>query len=281
MTDDIKITQDDWVNIPNQCPNCGTEFKKSFSKDERPILKHRYQEGESTHGEYTQIECHTCDLVIQRHYENSRITSKDDPLITPSPWVYRAQILETDTVLKHREAEVQALKEKGKTHTEIAEILDIGESTVGEYSRRITARIEEATRTLEEMGQKIDPLRHIEGQFDGWMVTPSDRWACANCNTELCPGTDAAIVAEFVGANWKPIEIFCTDCMRDDYVTALMGEEINVNKLVEKTREYDITCVIVKGELDIRGEDLIGTSHPLESSDSLTLRDPDVQEVLN
>lgn len=63
----------------------------------------------------------------------------------------RAADLVDRTVLKRREAEVQALKEAGLTHQKIAEELGIAKSTVDEYSRRITDRIKRARVTIDEV----------------------------------------------------------------------------------------------------------------------------------
>ncbi len=63
----------------------------------------------------------------------------------------RATELEETTALKRREAEVQARKERGDTHQEIADALDLSKSTVDEYSRRINQRIAEARATIAEL----------------------------------------------------------------------------------------------------------------------------------
>ncbi|PSQ42886.1 hypothetical protein BRD17_07450 [Halobacteriales archaeon SW_7_68_16] len=65
----------------------------------------------------------------------------------------RAELLAERTVLKQREAEVQALKEAGRTHAEIAETLDLSKSTIDEYSRRINDRLVRAEATLDEIEQ--------------------------------------------------------------------------------------------------------------------------------
>lgn len=281
MSDDIEFTQPDWANLPEECPHCGTNFETTLSQGEAPTFHYKYEDGESTHGEYTQIVCVRCECIIQRHYEDGDVTTQDDPLISPSRWVYRAQVLENETGLKHREAQVQALKELEKSHAEIAERLGISESTVGEYSRRVSMRINEAARTLETLGDNVDPLRHIEGQFDGWVFTPAKRWRCANCDDELAPSDRAVIVAEFVGQQWQPIEIYCTECPSDDYVTAIHGDVIDLEEFLDENRDYGVTCAVVEGELDTQGDDYVDVPHTLDFRDSLTLRDPDIREVLN
>lgn len=68
-----------------------------------------------------------------------------------SSYTERATDLQERTSLKRREAEVYALKEAGYSHAEIAEELDLAKSTVDEYSRRITDRVNRARATLEEV----------------------------------------------------------------------------------------------------------------------------------
>lgn len=64
-------------------------------------------------------------------------------------WRDRADELASRTVLKRRESDVQALKEAGLSHAEIADELGLVKSTVDEYSRRINERLDRAQRTLE------------------------------------------------------------------------------------------------------------------------------------
>lgn len=61
----------------------------------------------------------------------------------------RAQILREKTVLKERESEVRALKERALSHNQIAERLGVEKATVDTYSRRINDRIERAQATVE------------------------------------------------------------------------------------------------------------------------------------
>lgn len=53
-----------------------------------------------------------------------------------------------DILLSGREQDVQALKQDGHTHSEIAEQLGLSTSTVDEYSRRIANKREQAVETL-------------------------------------------------------------------------------------------------------------------------------------
>ena len=65
----------------------------------------------------------------------------------------RARNLQETTALKRREAEVQALKEQGLSHAEIADVLDLSKSTVDEYSRRISDRKKRARATIDQLGE--------------------------------------------------------------------------------------------------------------------------------
>lgn len=66
----------------------------------------------------------------------------------------RASYLSNTTVLSEREAEVQALKEAGLTHEQIAERLEVSKSTVDEYSRRINQRLKQAKATVRQLGDE-------------------------------------------------------------------------------------------------------------------------------
>ena len=71
-------------------------------------------------------------------------------------WRQRAGVLKNETALKTREAEVQALKEQGLTHAQIAERLEISKSTVDEYSRRINDRIRRSKATIRHLSGSVD-----------------------------------------------------------------------------------------------------------------------------
>jgi transcriptional regulator with XRE-family HTH domain len=265
---DINIKEPDWKDIPDHCPLCGKDLERDLDDGGVTGWKIDYREGQSNHGEYSEVYCLSCDFPLQRHYAESDVTATEDPFIDPEAWVYRAQILETDTVLKHREAQVRALKEEGNSHSEIADQLGISKSTVGEYSSRINNRIEESAQTLEELGDQIDPLRHIEAQLDGWTVTPASQWMCNSCNTKLEPGTDAKIIGEFVGDQWKPFEFFCSEC-----------EPNAAGGVFDEAPDYHITYAIVEGTLDRLGDDYVDQHR--YSHDSLTLREPSVRRIIN
>lgn len=271
MTDDITFKEPDWKDAPSNCPHCGKHLEPSHVKQGGQITrKIGYRDEESNHGEYTELYCVSCNSPLQRHYSDVDISVTEDPFIDPEPWVFRAYELEAETVLKHREAQVKALKEENKSHSEIADQLGISESTVGEYSRRASNRIEESIRTLEELGQEVDPLRHIEGQLDDWIVTPAHQWTCASCRTDLGPGVSAKVVSEFVGRVWKAIELFCDEC--DPDVTGGVFDE---------APDYNITYAVVEGTLDTQGEDYVEVPGSWDSRQSLTLRDPSIRKIIN
>lgn len=270
MTDKINVKEADWADIPSHCPHCDADLEHELEDDWRAGLKTAYRDGESNHGEYTEVHCLSCESPLQRHYPQSEITTTEDPLIDPAPWVFRAYELETQTGLKHREAQVKALKEENRSHSEIASQLGISESTVGEYSRRISQRVEEGIRTIEELGTEIDPLRHMEAQLDGWVVTPSKKWECPSCNAELKPGSGVTFIGEYVGKGWQTIEIYCDECDPD-----LTGDA------VDEAADFTVTYAVVEGILDTKGDEYVEVEGSWHSRDSLTLRDPSVRKIIN
>lgn len=270
MSDDIDIKEPDWKDIPDNCPYCGEGLENDLSSGRWSGLKIAYRDRSLTHGECSELYCLSCDSPLQRHYTEADVTVADDPLVEPEPWAYRAHELEDDTVLKHREAQVRALKELDKSHSEISDYLGIAESTVGEYSRRISRRIEESIRTLEEMGTGVAPLRHIEAQFDGWVVSSARRWVCPGCNAELAPGDDGTVVCEFLGNRWDAIELFCPDCDPD------------VNGIdLDEAPNLETSYAIVEGTLDAQGDDYVDVAGSRDSPKSLTLRNPSVRKIVN
>ncbi len=281
MNNEIELSGPDWEHPFDECPNCGQEFKETLKRDERPIIYKDFEEGKSEHGEYSQAKCVECDFILQRHYENADVDVGDDHLVAVEKWSHRAQKLERDTVLKRREAEVKALKEEGSSHSEIADTLGVSESTVGEYSRRISKRIESAVETVHELDHDKRPEYPLVGKFDGWVINPASKWSCAVCNTTLEPGDTTVLAAEYVGRDWKPIELFCDDCTSDDYMTWVHGEETDLDELLDAHRNAGSSCVIVEGVLDRLGDDYVERADSLESPDSLTLREPTIREFLN
>jgi len=62
-----------------------------------------------------------------------------------------AQELAQETRLSEGEARVYLLKEEGHTHQEVADLLELGKSTVDNYSRRINTKLQEARRTVDRL----------------------------------------------------------------------------------------------------------------------------------
>lgn len=270
MSDEISIKEPEWRDTPDYCPRCDRDLERDLDDGGQSGWKVGYRDGSSDHGEYSEAYCLSCKFPLQRHYETAEVSQQEDPLVAPEPWAYTAEILEQDTTLKHREAQVKALKKQGCTHAEIADTLGISESTVGEYSRRISNRIEESIRTLEEIGVEVDPLRHIEAQFEGRIVMPTSGWTCGVCNTPLEPGIDAQVVSEFVGDVWKTVELFCDECEPEPYP-----------EWDETAQETLTTYAIVKGELDRIGDAYVPNPTAPTSADSLMLRDVTVAQIIN
>jgi|APHM01.1.fsa_nt_gi hypothetical protein len=66
--------------------------------------------------------------------------------------VCRTEFLQTKTFLSERESQVAALKQlTGASHSRIAELLGIEQSTVDEYSRRLNEKAERAWVTADEL----------------------------------------------------------------------------------------------------------------------------------
>lgn len=72
-------------------------------------------------------------------------------MTTPEAVDERIEELRERTALSPREAKVQAGKEQGYTHKQIAERLELDKSTVDEYSRRVQGKHEKAVRTIREV----------------------------------------------------------------------------------------------------------------------------------
>lgn len=255
--------------LPETCPRCERELAQDVTGIEGPLIAADNVVKESKDGPYNEARCTVCDFPLARRYADPSITQQDDPLVDPEPWVYFSQILELETVLSRRTAQVQALKREGRTHGEIADILGIDESTVGEYSRRLSNRIEESIRTLEEIGDTVDPMRHLRSQFDGLVVAAPERFTCAVCGCSLSEGDDTRIVAEFAGPQdakkWKRRGIYCDDC---DHEQSLIAEGTLP------------TSAIVDGVLDRQGEDYTPDPKTAYSKDSLVLRDPTIVRIV-
>ena len=264
------------VDLPDRCPNCDRELNRNGR-----TRSYRAETGESSYGEYLQIECVGCDIVIKRQYESAEVPPDSDPFVDPTQWVYRAESLRVGTVLKRREAQVQSLKETGRTHAEIAGKLDVSESTVGEYSRRIATRTEEASQTLSEIGQSVDPLVTIEGQFNELSIHLLSEYSCPECGESLNRGDDAAVAAERVSSQWEVLEIYCDECSRDEYTVFRNGSRKSLTEVFEQNQESILTSALVEGVLGSQNEIIETPPDSQDHHDSLTLRSPHVREVWN
>ena len=67
--------------------------------------------------------------------------------------ICRTKELIDNTVLSRRESEVAALKEQGMTHDRISDLIGLEKSTVDEYSRRMSEKVQNAIRTQEELSR--------------------------------------------------------------------------------------------------------------------------------
>lgn len=71
--------------------------------------------------------------------------------MTDDDWQDRADDLAERTALAPRQAEVQALSERGLSRSDISEELDISINTVDEHRQAIKRRLREAEATIEEI----------------------------------------------------------------------------------------------------------------------------------
>lgn len=272
---DVKIPE--WISAPKTCPNCKRDFP---TKLESTVVKTMIstREGSSRHGDFEEAFCTHCDFILDRRYPNTPVVEKQDPYCSPQEWVYSAQKLERNTALTERESQVKALQNFGHTREEIASILDLDESTIREYSRRIRDRVTRAAETLAEMGHEVRLSEVIERRFDGYPVTPSSSWRCQSCDDELVPGDESVVVAERTNS-WKITDIFCADCDREDYRTAVLGEAIPVDEFITAGRKHDLDYAIVAGTLGKMGS-RADHDETWFSSDSLILQQPVLIELL-
>ena len=280
MSDKIELSSPDWERYEEKCPNCRQHFKTELDPDERPVLHKNFENGESDLGEFTEVQCSSCGLILQRHYPSVDISVQDDPLIEPEEWVIRAQVLKEDTALKKREAHVQSLKETGKSHEEIGNILGISESTVGEYSRRINERLSDAEDTLKEIDHSIDLSGVLEANFDGFVIGPMSSWICGNCGDSLEYGDDILVAAEFLSSGWDTFATYCTECSMDDLNHNVHGNSVDLWEYIEKNRKHGFTCAIVEGEIKPLGDAHVEDKMKLQSKNSMCLSNPKVRKLL-
>lgn len=250
---EIPIKRPDWTDIPEQCPNCGAEFPDSIPDGSRSVPPNDYREGTSEHGDYEEAFCRKCGLILDRTYPENPSANEQDSFCSPDDWVYRAHALELTTSLKRRESQVAALKEDGLNHGEIASRLDISESTVGEYSRRINQRIDEAAETLVELNHDQNVADIIEQNFEHYPLVTASTWRCQACDVELTAGDRATIIFEELTGQWNTSDIFCTECDESDYRTSVHGKTIPLNKFMTEACEHGSGFAIVEATLSEMG----------------------------
>lgn len=248
MSDEIDVKVPEWLEFKTECPNCGQKFKQSLQPDDFTLYCNIDTE-DSEHGERSVVSCYNCKTTIQHHYPESEVSPQEDPLVKPRPWVIRAQDLQNNTSLKRRESQVQALKESGKSHSEIAEELDISESTVGEYSRRIKDREERSAKSLQEFGYNTDLSEVLAGQLEGFPLTPASSWQCGNCGNKISHGDRARAVLEKLTSGWQGINFYCEDCRDSEKSHHVHGNELPIDEFIQENREGGMTCVILDADI--------------------------------
>ncbi len=280
MSDEIDIKIPSWLEYKLACPNCGQEFKQVLQSDESPTLYRHIDTEDSELGTREVVYCNNCNTTIQHHYPDSEVSAQEDPLVNPDLWVIRAQSLQNNTSLKRRESQVRALKESGKTHSEIAEELGISESTVGEYSRRIKDREERSAKSLQEFGYNTDLSDVLAGQLEGFPLTPASSWPCGNCGNEISHGDRARAVLEKLTSGWQGIDFYCEDCKSGEKSHHVHGKEIPIDEFVQEDREGGMTCVIL--DADIVPYEEVNVTQPGQrhSKDSMSLQNVEVVSLL-
>nr|WP_152417697.1 hypothetical protein [Haloferax larsenii] len=163
----------------------------------------------------------------------------------------------------------------------MAETLGISKSTVGEYVRRVENRVEESIRTLEEVSNEIHPLRHMEGQLNGWPVFIGDEYPCGGCGSIIEAGSEAVAVLEFVGQNWQTHEMYCKECDRDDYhIAAPVGHSMSIDEFFDEFQEAGSLVALVEADIGSLDARFASLRTPYKAG-SLTLEDPYVRDVFN
>lgn len=240
----------DWEIHDHECPSCGQEFTEEWGDNDPPVLHREYVEGTSEHGEYIEVRCVHCETPVQRHYPEDEVTQQEDPLVEPTGWVNRAEELHHSTALPRREAHVQALKERGNTHSEIADILDIEPSTVREYARRIKQRFSEAEETLKLREGRMDLTGILSASIDGVQISPTSNEICSECNGDLKPGDTAVVPFEWGQDHWREHNLYCTNCSKGELHHNVHGRDIKLNDFLEELQGSGIPCAVVEGSLE-------------------------------
>lgn len=147
-----KVTETDWPEVAELAREAGIVRWARYEEIER----HRSGVlGETADGEVFNLKLR--DGEIQLEGAEVRVPMADGGSLraqmrkTGMDYEARAAELEAETALTAREADVQALKEQGLSHSEIADELALDKSTVDAYSARINDRIERSRATLEEL----------------------------------------------------------------------------------------------------------------------------------
>jgi hypothetical protein len=239
MTDSNISLHPDWAAIPDDCPVCNREFHLSGAH--RAVS---YDEGSSDHGEYTEATCLSCDAIIDRHYDDPDANAEDS-FVKPDLWVFKAQDLELHSNLRRRESQVRALKEQNLSHAEISNVLGISESTVGEYSRRINTRLDEAEHTVAQIGHTTDFSSLLESVFEGFPAPFTQGLPCENCGGTIGEDERARIVLEYVSRGWEPRNVYCLDCDRAELMMAVHGKALSLDEFMEESRDLNSQFAIV------------------------------------
>lgn len=275
MTDSNISLHPDWAAIPDDCPVCNREFHL-----EGMTRAVSYDEGSSDNGDYTEATCLTCDAIIDRHYEDPEANA-EDYFVNPDPWVFKAQDLELHSNLRRRESQVRALKDQSLSHSEISNVLGISESTVGEYSRRINTRLDEAEHTVAEIGYTTDFSSLIESIFEGFPIPMAGSLPCENCGDTIGDDERARLVLEYVSRGWEPRNVYCLDCDRSELKMYLHGKGLSLDEFMEESRDLNSQFAIVTAHREKPDVDTGGDQSGDIFERGVRLLDVSLEELLN
>lgn len=266
----------EWETHGFECPSCGQQFAKEWEDGDPPVLHREFIEEASDHGEYIEVRCRQCETPVQRHYPDAEVSQQEDPLVEPSGWVQRAEELHTLTTLRRRESHVQALKERGKSTNEIADILDIEPSTVREYARRIDQRFSEAEHTLKLPDQRLDIGGILNATIDGVLISPISSEVCSECSDDLKPGDRAMVPLEWGSNGWKALNMYCIPCSDGD-LHHQAGGKVELNEFLEDVQAGGIPCAVAEGTLEQIEKHNVPSHQRTKRHTPMGLRDPAVQ----
>lgn len=134
----------------------------------------------------------------------------------------RSDELASETALTPAESRVAALKEHGLSHAEIAEELDLAKSTVDEYSVRITRRIKESRRTLEELDDGSDKDDEPELVTDGGRDTAEAGVEYEDPEDSVC--TEFRVETDIVDGDGDEIDAWSFKCTRCGHYTVCVDD---------------------------------------------------------